>query len=369
MQTLARNGYTAEQVRAALHGAAPRFTYRYELLDANNQHKADLTTVREATVRYDALADVKRGATFTLTDDGSIDYLRDRIRPYVRLAMPDGGYVEWPQGVFLLTTPPRDVTEAGEVTRQIEAYDQLQVLIDTTTDDRYTVAAGTNYIAAVAALLTAAGVSTQNLTPTSLTLPATRDWEPGTTYLQIVNDLLQAINYRSLWFDELGWAIAQPYVSPADRAAEYIYRDDGLSVMFRAKRATLDLWRVPNKWVAVVSQPDRPVLRSVYVNSNPASPTSTVSRGRTICAPIESVDVPDQATLDAYVARRAYEDSQVYEHVTWYSGPMPIHSDSDVYILEDSKLGMSAKFVETSWELPLVAGGRMRHEARRVVTV
>lgn len=369
MLPLARNGYSAEQVKTALHAPNRTIRFRYELLTAQNQFKTNLTTVQSGRVGYNSLAQIKRTASFSLQDDGTINFLSDRIKPYALLRMKDGGWTEWPLGVFIPTTPPRKTDVTGMVFRDIEAYDLLQVLVDDKVPDRYTIAAGANYIAEIKKLLDSAGITSQNLTATDKTLPATRDWDPGTTKLNIINDLLGAINYRSLWFDEHGIAVAQPYVTPEVRASEYIYRDDDNSVIFPEVQHTLDLFSVPNQWVLYVSEADRPALRSVYTNSSPSSPTSTVNRGRTIVATPEQVEAADQATLDSLTQRRAFESSQVYESVEFETALMPFHSDSDVYTLEFSALGLSAKYSETQWEMELKAGGRHRHQIRRVVNV
>lgn len=144
MEPLARNGYTADQVRAALHGAARHMSYRYELLDDANRHKAWLPNVLEARVSYNALAEIKRTARFVLREDpaAGIDWLRDRIRPWARLRMPDGGYAEFPLGVFLLSSPVRRETDTGAVVREVEAYDQLVVLRDHRVTSRYVVRPG-----------------------------------------------------------------------------------------------------------------------------------------------------------------------------------------------------------------------------------
>ena len=369
MQSLARNDYTAQQVEDVLHSANVQQAFRYELLDSQNKFKRQLDNVLTASVANNALVDIKRTARFTLTEDGNIDFLSDRIKPWTKIKMPDGGFAEFPMGVFLLTTPPRKANSVGIITREVEAYDQTQILLDDKVDDRYTVPAGTNYIAAIKDILDSAGITGQNLTPTDKVLPTDRDWDPGTTKLQIINDLLGAINYGSLYFDENGFAVAQPYVSPAIRASEYTYRDDDQSVMFPDVEQSLDLWNVPNKWVLSVSEADRAPLRSVYTNSNPDSPTSTVGRGRTIMADPIAVDAVDQTTLDAMVARRAYEASQVYEKVSFGTGIMPMHSNADVLTLEFTGLGISAKYAETSWEFELKAGARMKHEIRRVISI
>jgi hypothetical protein len=369
MLTLARNGYSADQVRRALHAAHRTMKFRYELLSSSNQFKAHLTNVLSGHVGYNSLAQIKRTGRFNMRDDGSVNFLSDRIKPYALLKMPDGGWTEWPLGVFVLSTPPRRADDAGAVIREVEAYDLLQVLVDDKVSDRYTIPVGANYITEVKVLLDSAGITAQNLTATDKTLPTDRDWDPGTTKLQIINDLLGAINYRSLWFDENGVAVAQPYVSPTVRASEYTYRDDDESVIFSEVQQSLDLFAVPNQWVLYVSEADRPPMRSVYTNTNPASPTSTVNRGRTIVAEPKQVDVADQATLDALAQREAFEASQVYEHVEFETAIMPFHSDLDCLTLEFSTLGIADKYVETAWEFELRADARMKHRIRKVVNV
>lgn len=369
MLALSRNGYTADQVKTALHSANRTMHFRYELLNAQNQFKAHLTNVLSGRVSNNALAQIKRTATFSIQDDGSINFLTDRIKPYALLKMADGGWTEWPLGVFIPTTPPRRSDAAGVVTRDVEAYDLLQILVDDKVADRYTITTGVNYITSVKSLLDGAGISAQNLTATDKVLPAARDWEPGTTKLNIINDLLGAINYRSLWFDENGVAIAQPYMTPKVRSSEYTYADDDDSVIFPNVQQSLDLFAIPNRWVLYVSEADRATLRSVYTNTSPSSPTSTVNRGRTIMAEPAQFEAADQSTLDALAERKAFESSQVYESVEFETAIMPQHSDLDVYTLEYSALGLSAKYTETQWEFELRAGARMRHVIRQVVSI
>lgn len=377
MLPLERNGLSAQQVREALHmvHGVSRMRFRYDLLDSNNQFKRTLTNVLSASVTHDALADIKRRAKFTIVDDGTIDFLSDRIKPYVLLDVPASpnvpgskpGVAEFPLGVFLLTTPPRKARADGSVIREVEAYDLGQVLRDDKVTDRYTVPAGTNYIKAVSDVLTSAGITMQNLAPTDKVLPADRDWEPGTSKAQIVNDLLAAINYFSLWFDGDGYAVAQPYTNPASRPVDYVYRDDEESVILPEVEQALDLFDVPNRWVVYTSEADGVPLRSVYTNDNPSSPTSTVRRGRVITAPPIQVEAPDQETLDAIARRIAFEQSQVYEKVQFETAIMPIHTHMDVLRFEFKALGLSENYLETGWSFDLKVGARMKHTVRRLI--
>jgi hypothetical protein len=367
VQNLVRNGFSADQVKAALHNANRAIDFRYELVNASNQWVRDLTNVQEASITQSIESEIKRTARFTLLDDGSVNFLSQRIKPYVRIGI-GSSFAEFPLGVFLLSTPTRRTGDARTVLREIEAYDQLQILKDDRVTGQYLISSGTGYLTAIKTLLDGAGVTIQNLTASDKTLPVDREWDGGTTKLQIINELLSALNYDPLFFDENGVAVARPYVSPDLRASEYTYVDNEASVIFPDVSETLDLFNIPNQFVLIVSQPDRPVLKSVYTNTNAGSPTSTVSRGR-IISDYRSVDAADQTTLDSLAQSAAFKASQIYQSVDFSTAIMPQHSYNDVLTLRFSRLGIDAKYEEIGWTMPLKAGGQMQHTIRRVVTV
>lgn len=366
------NSHTETEILAALRGAsgARFFSFRYELLDAGNVFVQDLVdTVLAGRVSMNWLADIKRSAAFTLRERGEIDFLSDRIKPYVRVRIPPYGtddYVEYPQGVFLLSTPMRTIDTQDVVTRDVECYDALKVFTDDKVSTRYTVASGANYVSTVSTLL---GSIPKSVAPSTKTLPAAKEYEPGTTKLSIINDLLSAVNYESLSFDEDGVAIVRAYRDPTGRAEEYVYSANADSLILPDVSEEIDLFNVPNSWTLVVSDPDRTPISSSYTNTDPASPTSTVRRQRTIVDFRTEMDAADQATLDAKVARLAFEASQVYQAIEFTTGLMPIHSGNDIYRITYPGLALNAKFSEQTWEMELRAGASMKHRARRVVTV
>lgn len=208
-----------------------------------------------------------------------------------------------------------------------------------------------------------------SITKSSAVLPTALEWDTGTSKLTIINDLLSAINYESATFDEDGVLIAKPYVTPDKRAAEFTYATDSSSVISGDVNQTVDLFKIPNKWVAVVSEADRPPLVSTYTNTNPLSPTSTVARGRTIVDFRTEQKAVDQITLDALTTRLAFEASQVYEVIEFETGIMPIHQNADVYIVSIDGLAVNAKFSEHKWSMDLENGATMKHTVRRVVSL
>ena len=305
-------------------------------------------------------------------DTSEINYNTDRLKPWAGVVMLDGGTAWFPLGLFLLSTSPRVADETSSVYRTVEAYDQTQVLIDDALTDRLTIPAGTNYITAISQQLTAAGIPAafQNLSLTTKTLPQDRDWDIGTSRIQVINDLLDAINYFSLWFDENGVAQAIPYLAPTDAPSEYVYQDDQRNVILPGIEQTLETFGVPNVWVIYTSEPEGAILRAEVQNDRLTSPTSIPRRGRKIVRPPELVEAADQATLDAKANRLKIEASQVYEQVTLTTPGMPFHGGNrDCYTLVYSDLGLSAKYAETEWEFPLNANGEMTHRLKRVVYV
>jgi hypothetical protein len=362
--------YTSEDILSALTAKTqPRIiSFRYDLLDKADGFIKALDCVESCSISYNVFADIKRTATFSILDGGDIDFLNDRIQPFVRLKMPDGSYQEWSMGIFLLSSPERQERN-GKIYRNVAAYDGLQVLLDDKFDDRYYIAAGTSYVSAIITILTGAGIKKTNIQTSSKTLTSAKEFDPGVSKLSAINDLLSSLNYISLYVDENGFYTSNEYVSPSNRAIDMTYADDELSVIYNGLTDSLDLFSVPNKWVVYTSNAEETSLRAVYTNTSADSPLSTVSRGRTIVDYREVSDIADQTTLNNYVARLAAEASQVYGYITCETAIMPMHGHNNIVKIQYSSLEIDEIFTETDWSFNLEAGAKMAHKLRRVVLV
>lgn len=368
MQSLTKDGYSEAQVIEALHASGRRIRFSYDLLSSEGENQGKLDGVQSGRIDNNSLAtNVKRTAKFTLTDFQAVNYLSDRIRPNFHLIMTDGKEISWPLGVFLLSTPVKNI-QKGIATREIEAYDQLLILLDDRVEDRYVVDASTNYISAVTTLLESAGVTDHALISDDRALSTSRDWAPGTPKLRIINHLLTSINYGPLFFNAAGVAISQPYQSPSDRGSGYTYEVGSKSILVPEVSIEFDLFSIPNKWVAYTSEVDKSPINATYTNTEPSSITSTVSRGRTI-VDFREVDMADQTSLNNYVERIAFEASQVYEIANIKTALMPHHENAEVLRLTYPGAWLSGKYSEHTWSMELKAGASMEHKVRRVVTI
>lgn len=372
MLELGIGGYTKEQVINQLHmrQGSREVAFRYDLLNIDEVKIGELTAqLGSNRVSMHSLAQIKRTGHFTFKENElkDVDWLNDRIRPTFCLQMPDGGWVEWPLGTFLISSPTR--RHNASVTREIEAYDASVILLEDKFDNRYRIPAGTKYIEAITSVLTGVGIWKVNIANHPGTLATDKEFEIGTDKLTAINELLETINYTSLWFDEYGYATAKPYILPTNREAEYAYRTNSISIIHPGALNEVDLFNVPNIWIVAVSSPEIETLVSKYVNSWPTSKTSTVSRKRNIVDFRTIDDIYDQQTLDAYAKRLAYGASQVYDKLVFDSANMPHHSYSDMLLIDHKGLDINSKFSETSWEMDLSSGGRMKHECRRVIYI
>lgn len=360
---------TKQEILDALHGASGsrELSFRYDLLDKDDQRIRELSTIVDGEVSMSALATIKRTAKFTIKDDGSINYLTDRIQPFARLKVKNQ-FIELPLGVFLLSSPTRQ-EEGGAVYREVDAYDGLLVLRDDKFESRYFIAAGTNYRDAVIAILNTAGITKHNIEQTDKVLANDKEFPPGKEKLYAINELLGAINFTTVTHDVYGYYVSQYYRSPSTLPAEYTYKDDELSILIPGMQEEIDTFGVSNRWVAVLNDPEREPISSVYTNENPESPFSTVNRGRIIVDYREVEDIADEEALDAYVQRIAFNASQVYGKLEFATAINPFHDTSDVIQVDYSPLGISAKYSETDWRIPLRAGAEMEHSFRRVVDI
>lgn len=342
--------------------------FRYDLLNYRERRLKTLDSVVSAEISMAAFAQIKRTAKFELEEDEEIDWLNDKIQPFILLKMPNGMWVEWSLGIFVLSSPER-VERAGRVYRSVEAYDGLVVLKDDKLTERYTIKEGTNYISAVYEILRSAGVEKINIERTQEELNTTREIEVGTEKLKVVNDLLNEINWNTLWVDEDGYYTSSRYTSPANRSATQDYYDDELSILNRGMSEELDLFDIANTWSVVVSNPEVEPLTASYVNDNPDSPTSTINRGRAIVDFREIDNIANQDALDARVERYAFNASQVYGYLKFETALNPLHSYSDVLNIRNEQMGIEGKYGETHWTMPLKAGALMSHEVRKVVNI
>jgi len=277
---------------------------RIDLLSESEAPKGRLAGVTGGFIELIANASVHGGGSITVVDIGqAVDWLTDRIKPVIII----DGLPEQPLGVYLASEAPEHWGGTGR-TWSIKLLDKLSILDQDAVEDTYALDAGTVVTDKIVELIESTGETNHAITPSPATLSAPLVWEPATSKLKIINDLLSTINYFSLYCDHNGQYRGEPYVRPANRPILWEFLDGEKSIYSPEFTRDRDLYGIPNK-VIVVSQGTgtEPALTATATNSDPSSPYSTVSRGRTIVHKETGVEIVDQDTLDNYARRRLIE--------------------------------------------------------------
>ena len=295
-----------------------------------------------------------------------VDYIRDEIRPVVTI-----NGVDHPSGVFRIVTRSSRFDTSGVQYDTIEAYDRTIALTWAKLEQRRFYPAGSSYDSIISGLLLEAGITNVISEESGLVLQNDRsDWEVGTDFLTIINDLLDEMNYNALWCDTSGFVRLTPYKTPSVRSIDHQYTARE-AVFSGAVSQETDLYNKPNVFIAIVQNPeytqDGEPWIATAVNDSPASRLSTINRGIRIP---EITYVPNIASKDAlqkYVDRIRNESMQTYEDVSITTAIMPGHNVGDVVALVHPAI--NGIFKEISWQVTMQPGASMTHKLRRVVVV
>lgn len=295
------------------------------------------------------------------------------LRPYMTVS--DGTTsARWNRGVYMVTTP-ETVLGDTPVTYSAQGMDRIY-LLDRQVGASYTVASGTTYRAALVQAFTDAGLSGYVIdgSAADYTLPTTRTWAlvgdstnpdqttTPVTWLRVVNDLLDAVNFRAVWADENGLFRCGGYQSPAVRAPEFTFNADDATITIVGQNRTIlaDQWKTPNKWV--FRWTNRPGGMSavegdgIYTYNLPAAHAlSATNRGLTWTSVVD-YEAASQAVLTSLGDRRVAADLRVAKQVKVMTGPFPVAGHYDVFSYVDTAAGGTLKVMAQSWEHDLVGG-------------
>lgn len=365
-----RSHLTGDQVRRIIEASHLEVDLGVELLDADDRFLADISgDVDDGVVEHGNYRTIHGTCRLTLTR--RLDWGGQRVRPYMTLTA-GGLTARFDLGVYLLSTPTRSAGTAP-VTYQVEGYDKLHVL-DTPIGSTYRVAAGTGHLAAVVAAINAAGETKIRIASLGDDTPLPRDrvWPIAeeSTWLRVVNDLLDAVGRQAVWCDDDGWYRSEPYQSPTVRAPEWLYDadDQERTTVGEDRTEEADFHATPNRWVFIRDDPEAglPVDGDgrYQVDDVDGGVTSQQARGRVITR-VVPVDTSTQAALVAKADRMVANDRQVIRSLRLTVGPNPLHAHFDVVTVRDAELGVDTRAVIRSWVLPL-DGSDMTLDMREV---
>lgn len=327
-------------------------TYTYKLWDNFGHPLGSLSGVTGGSLEWHSNAAVKGGGRITVKQDDrhDNDWLNLRVKVYMNI----DGEGEYPLGVFIPSAPSEDWSEGGlELT--VELLDKCSVLDQDSFGHTYSLPKGTVITDKVRELILSTGESAGSITDSNDMLDKAMTWEPGTSKLTIINDLLAAGNFFSLKANGDGHFLVQKQRLPRDRPVAYKFFDNYESIYVPEFTYERDIYSIPNKVVMVEQgDGDKEGRIGIATNTNPKSPYSYQNRGnRWITDTTTGVDAATQQALDDMAQRRLIALTNPTGTITIDHAPLPWLQVDDVVRFRRTPADIDSRCVVSSMAFDL----------------
>lgn len=335
----------------------------WDILDNNDNFIGTLDGVNSGSIKRNVNTTIRSGGSLSWSGVAPPAWPRIRLRPRYTAELSDGSSVDWPMGVFIPAAPV--INWNGTLaSADVELFDKLLVLEEDAIDITFSLPAGTVVTDAIRSVIEDAGETHHSIEDSPETLTSNISWKIGTKKLTIVNELLEAINYFSLWVDEMGTYRGTPYLPPRSRGLSWEFKDDHNGIYDPEFEYDLDTFGKPNK-VVLVSQGsgDAEGLVAVSTNTDPDSPISyqargdgTMDGGRWVTRVETGVDATSQEVLQAKADRIIEEAKSLSGTLEIQHALIPLDLNNLVtFRREPASIDTSG--VVRSMEIPCTVGG------------
>lgn len=291
----------------------------------------------------------------------TFDMFKDRLRPVL---LVDGK--ESPLGIYMIVAAPKTVTDTGTY-YTLEAYDETMLLKQASFEERAFYRAGTAYLTVVNNMLTSVGITDVYQEKSSASAPMDFEIAPGENYLEIINAILDALNFQHIYADANGTINIRRVKNQT--TPQFVYRDTGKCSLNPKLTEETDIYDLPNVIVGIYSSPDsdEPMVYK-KVNDDPNSIISTVNRGYKVVKTVNLWNSTTEQDFEGYIDRVAFDAMQATESVTFQTVAEGGH-EPNASVQIDTK-EVRGLFVEKGWDMSISAGTfEMTHKAERKVFV
>ena len=334
--------------------------FKYIALDKQLGEIQDITCYVEqgGTIEYNSLTSLKASCDIPISLDINEKLNLDAIRIYEVL-----NGTERPLGTFLIANPSANFTDSIQSTSCV-GYSTLWRINANTPSGKFYLPKGTNCINEIKRILDTLGYE-YDISESEGTTSTNREWEIGTSYLDIINDLLTVVNYTSLYVDEMGNYIAKPYVLPNDREIELTLDEDDVdNVLEQHLVSEIDLFNIPNKFIRYCSSSPELALYAEYENVYGETGTNNT------WTQVDAQEVQDVANYDTLyeMCKKACADANsIYHKVQIATAIQPISTYMSTIQLHQYQV--NDKYSCTSFVIHLETGGSLEMNLRKIISI
>ena len=296
----------------------------------------------------------------------------------MRLGASDNRFTDWVSlGVFLPETP-RVMADQTPKEYAVDCHDLIYGL-SSATNGTLGIVGGSPVGQAIEALFnleTLAGSPSAKPLPLRRSpvllgietpLKSDRQWiiDENTTWLLVIDQLLESVGWLPPWTDREGSLTSAPWVAPSVSAVPDLVLDDNprTSVVALGASHREDVFGVPNlvTYIATDFDPDATVTPTegnglVTLANVDSGPSSQQARGR-VLASVVRVDAADQASLEAIAQRDFLALVTPAKTICLDIAPQPIAWHRGLVELTITDLGIvGERFLIRDWSIPLDGG-------------
>lgn len=287
----------------------------------------DWSQITGGEVEFSAFSDLK--VTGSLSFEGAeVPDDNDLVRIYYGYSSSSGESKLLPLATMLFSAP-QPAYDGVTVSGTLDCQSVLAVISSRSYGAPFTVAAGTLAVQKAMELVESLGLRVNNPDKSAYALSSDHTFSQNeANYLSIVNWLLDAAGYASVWVDAFGVVQMTPYVEPTERPISITLADDEDSILYPEISRRSDYAETPN------------VVRLSYENAS-----------ESLIASASNVDLSSRSSL----AVRKYEitHSEVISELT---------GESVAERLENLKALALQKLIDKSSNIEYVDGKCQYHE-------
>ena len=335
--------------------------------------QADSQVERDSCATEDA-ATARLNFIFTPEDiqslfgQDTVPWSSMRLRPEVQI---NGTGEPIELGVFLPETP-RLVADKYPLEFQVDCHDLIHALAEPT-NGTVVLPGGATIGLEISSIFSpdfaqlVAPPPSMNVSQDIFNIPtptkSARQWviHENTTWLLIIDQLLESAGYLPPWTDRRGNLVSEEWVDPSAKPPELILTDASRTSNIALGASTRDdTYGVPNEFTFIATDFDpenteTPVLgNGIVKRSNlDRGPASQNVRGRVV-ASVQYVDAADQASLELIADREFLRSVTPARTLCLDIAPQPLPWHRGIVEVTISDLGIEReKYMVRSWTLPL----------------
>ena len=349
-----------------------RMTPTFTLRDFNGTLVEDVSrrfVAQGSYIRRDSTAEIDGTAVFNFTDVEDFDFGRHLLECEVEIRDTYGRErpVKYKMGRWVMQPP--DISLDSNELVSINCLDVVS-LISTRLEAVFSVGPGTNVASAITSLLRRHGIVGLSGTVNEEGQPLEIPFELSTygnwnitdpvTYLQIINQMLEASAYVGMYADRFGQLASYPWteLKRLNPRWDFDYTiPNGSNIVSPTKRLG-QKEQVPNVWVGVATPVDQPgegeaQIPRIVLSAGTGSPYSIEAQGGRRNPRVLQFKVSSVEQLEKSLRQLQEEDLTRSERVEIHCGPLPLLWQADPVRVHIPPLDLNNRLgVCREWHFP-----------------